>query len=546
MTITAFVGYSTTRRTGGWYVDHQLLTSWEKKRLQKYIEEAGDPEVGVKAFMRWKCLTDLFFLGYEVLGLKHARHNKVPLIYPPLHRSMAQALQAEGSKMLIYPRDTMKTTWTKIYIIQCILNDPNNVRIAYVSQTAGLGRKGLKSIVQMLMSPALMELFPDVIPPTGKLSKGMPTKWAKVTDDVFLMKRDVEEGTSPQEFQLEVAGIEMTLTGSHYTHQIYDDPIDQQTVRSPTQMGKAEDFIRFAINLLIPGGIEVYIGTPYHYADLIAHCIQEGYFEKVHKRAILENGKSIYPTVFTMKEIEKRRKRMGNYIFSCQLMCDPLPKEDLLFPPPQPMYVILPPGSYDYYVAVDPAATVQVYSDFTAFAVAAVDSIGRLWVEDAFQIKKAGEELATIILQLNEKYTPKQIGVEAGLQAHLMSVVRLLKANWEAAQNRKIMLPIVEIVVSTRAKYDRINMTIGSWLRLGRLKVKESLHDLMSQMEKINPNYTGHDDMVDALSLIFNLVPSFAFKSNATVGTNVAMFRTVEERMKRMRPVTSFAGRFAV
>jgi len=24
------------------------------------------------------------------------------------------------------------------------------------------------------------------------------------------------------------------------------------------------------------------------------------------------------------------------------------------------------------------------------------------------------------------------------------------------------------------------------------------------------------------------------------------MFRTVEERMKRMRPVTSFAGRFAV
>lgn len=532
-----------------------FLTEGDREKLRQCVDEANKNrgklseqqanELGVHAFFKYKCLTDLFFLGYEILGLKNARQGRKQLVYPPLHRQLAKIIEAPGSKMVIIPRDCMKTTWMKVRIVQRILQEPNNVRIAYISRTSGLGRLVLKSVVRMMMTPALMQLFPEVIPKVGRLTQGMPTNWDRITEDYLTVRRDHTQGDTPQEHQLEVYGVEATITGRHFTDQIYDDPINEETVRSPSQMDKAVEFMRHVVNLLIPGGNETYIGTPYHYADLIAHCIQEGYFDKIYRRSIIENGKSIYPTIFSLKELEKRRKRMSNYIFSCQMLTNPLPKEDLLFPPPQPTYTELPPDKLDYFVTVDPAATVQYYSDFTAFAVVAIDTIGRIWVEDSFQVKKEGQEIARIVLQLNEKYKPKAIGIEAGLQTHLIGIIQLTRKNWEVSQNRSIRLPIEALVVSTREKFDRINMTVGSWIRTNRLKIKENLVELMAQMEKMNPNYTGHDDLVDALSLVFQLVPSFGYRMNqAQIPGKV--WNTFEEMMNRTKKPIKWAERFAV
>lgn len=529
------------------------LTASDEKKWKECVEEARKAgvsekdagEVGTLAFLKYKCLTDLFFLGYEILGLKNARHGKARLIHPPLHKWLANALEAEGSKMIIIPRDCMKTTWSKIRAVQRILQEPQTVRIAYISRTANLGRAILKSMVRLLMTPALMELFPEVIPPKGKLTQGLPTNWDRLTEDFFTLRRDYTTGDAPQEHQLEVFGMEATITGKHFTDQIYDDPINEETVRSPTQMEKAVEFMQHSVNLLVPGGNETYIGTPYHYADLIAHCINEKYFDKLFKRAIIENGKSIYPQIFTMKEIEKRKKRQGNYIFNCQMMVDPLPKEDLLFPPPQPTYSGGPPAGCDYYISIDPAATTKLYSDYTAFAVCAIDTLGRVWVEDSFQLKKEGQEIARIILELNEKYHPRLIGIEAGLQAHLIGIVQLVKKNWEVSQNTAISLPIEPITITKKDKYDRFNMTIGSWARTGRLKINERLGPLMAQMALINRNYEGHDDLVDAVSLVFQLVPNFGMKMKHVDG-EARFFETFETMMRRAKEPVKFADRFSV
>jgi hypothetical protein len=524
--------------------DRQKFEHCVKEAEKEGLKDQEAKEIGTLAFLKYKCLSDLFFLGYEILGLKSVKVKRKSLIYPPLHRQLAKAIEEPGSKMIIIPRYCLKTEWIIIRIVQRILQEPDTVRMAYVSRTASLGRQIVKRVVQYLMNPALMELFPDVIPKTGKLTQGMPTNWDRITEDFLTVHRTRPDGVAPKEHQLEVYGIEATITGKHFTDQFYDDPINEETIRSPTQMQKSEEFVQHAINLLEPGGNETYIGTPYHYADLIAHCIREKYFDKVYKRAMVENGKAIYPTLFPLEEIARRKKRMGPYIFSCQLMCDPLPKEDLLFPPPQPTYSVLPGEKMDFYITIDPAATTKAYSDFTAFAVVAVDSIGNVWVEESFQVKKEGEEIARLLLQLNERYHPRMIGIEAGLQTHLIGIVQLIKKSWEVSQGKQIMLPIEPIVVSTKDKFDRFNTTVGSWVRTGRLKIKENLAALMSQMEKVNRNYMGHDDLIDAVALVFQLVPAFGHKMQRQDGG--MYFDTFESMMKRMKEPTKWAERFAV
>jgi hypothetical protein len=146
---------------------------------------------------------------------------------------------------------------------------------------------------------------------------------------------------------------------------------------------------------------------------------------------------------------------------------------------------------------------------------------------------------------MNERYKPRKIGIEAGLQTHLLGIIQLLKKSWEVKQGASIMLPIEALVVSTKDKFDRFNVTVGSWVRTGRLKIKETLSALMSQMERVNRNYTGHDDLVDAVALVFQLVPSFGYKMKRQ-DTSAPIWDTYESIMKRGRVTVRFADRFAV
>jgi hypothetical protein len=163
-------------------------------------------------------------------------------------------------------------------------------------------------------------------------------------------------------------------------------------------------------------------------------------------------------------------------------------------------------------MAVDPAATVNTWSDETAIIVAAVNEIGYVFVEEAFHFKKTGDQTAEFILQLNEKYNPRKIGIEFGLQEHLRYIIDMKKSNWEAAQRKTISLPIEPIQITRRDKYDRINLTLGSFVRSRRIAINSRLTDLMIQMGLYNKNYAGKDDLVDALSMIFSVVEQFSFK----------------------------------
>lgn len=515
------------------------MTTVEKAKFDEFQKE--NPQNATEMWLKWKCLTDLFFLGYEILALKEAKDRTTGrrLVDPSYHKWLCDILSTDMDLMVIVPRRHMKTTWVKIKLIQNLLRNPF-LRQAMYSSTSTLVEQELASIKRMLQTPTLMHLFPEVIPDPGKKGTGWQTNRAAE----LTLYRNPEDGAAPQECQIEVYGAGATVTGKHFDIHIYDDLINEKTTGTMEQLAKTREWYGYIQGVLEPGGQEIYIGTPYHHEDLTVWIEREGIYDRIIKRGYRENGKIVY-SYFTEAMIKKLRKRYTTYQFSCQMECEPVPREDQPFPPPQPQYLELPPGKYNWYIAVDPAATIKTWSDETAIVVAAVNELGWVYVEEALHFKKPGNEIAEVILSLNEKFKPRKVGIEFGLQEHLRHVIELTRSHWESVQKKNISLTIEGIDISKKDKYDRINLTVGSFIRGGKLKIKSSLVDLMHQMSLYNKNYNGKDDLVDALSMLFSIVDTFSYRYwREPLGIIKRGFYTIEELFKK-KEATGYNERFA-
>ena len=113
---------------------------WEEILASTVSEKfpEGNEDAAGKAWMRWKCLTDLYFLGSVIFGLEKAvGSNNRHRLDPALHRQLANLLQSDEDQLIIFPRLHMKTTWLKFAIVQLILQNPMR-RIGLWSRTATL------------------------------------------------------------------------------------------------------------------------------------------------------------------------------------------------------------------------------------------------------------------------------------------------------------------------------------------------------------------------------------------------------------------------
>jgi hypothetical protein len=383
-------------------------------------------------------------------------------------------------------------------------------RIGLYSATAGLAETMLKHIKAYCRLPILIELFPEIFIDPGKNDSNYEISNANML--TIVRKGDPSE--LPQEAQVEAYGVGANIVGRHFDNHFYDDLVTKDNVTSPTQIDKILEWYEYVQSILSPDGVETMVGTRYHYSDLYGWVIENGIYRKrVFVRAVEENDKPIY-TYFNKDRIQRYKKRMRPYIFSCQFNNNPVAKEDQLFPPPQPVYTDLP-NDLVCYVVLDPAATIQAYSDESAFAVGGWHKpSSTLFVLESFGVKKPGNELAQILIKLQLKYKPRTIGIEFGLQEHLRYIIDNEVSKYQEAVKQKLNLNIFPIPLTKQSKYERINWTLGSLVRGGQVKINPALKGLMQQMENLTPNYKGKDDQVDAVSMLPLLIADFGFKFN--------------------------------
>jgi hypothetical protein len=233
------------------------------------------------------------------------------------------------------------------------------------------------------------------------------------------------------------------------------------------------------------------------------------------------NGRFLYK-FYNKKLLDKKRRSMSAYDFSCQYYNDPRPQEDKFFVPPYPIWMPSDfPGEVKYYISVDPAATVSSHSDSTGICVAAVDkkSPTRAYFVEAKKYKEWPDEIAAVIVAKIAQYEPYRVGIELGLQQALQSLI-VVKLKEVQRQNPKLITPeFVAIPPGKREKADKIKRTIAAFVRDGRAllradenaRVDADVDDLRKQMDFYNPNSEKNDDdVLDSASMMIQTIEHFA------------------------------------
>jgi len=197
--------------------------------------------------------------------------------------------------------------------------------------------------------------------------------------------------------ELNVKGFRGASRGYHPYWIVVDDVLKDETLYSPTQREKAtENFKSVIMQMLVPGGQLVVVGTPFHELDLYS-IFRTPEFKKWNYSeypAIYPDGEMLWPERYSYKRLKERRQELGNVIFSREFLCKPISSDSSLFP-----FDILSKAIYgmENYKLVnnieafpikfqtvvtghDFAKSAKVGSDYTVFTVWGIDEHENHWL----------------------------------------------------------------------------------------------------------------------------------------------------------------------
>lgn len=480
-------------------------------------EATAEKQAAVSAF-RLMCETDLYFLATEVFGMDRAKNGGRKIWYEPIHGLLCDLLQNDDDSLIWMSRHMLKTTVSSIWCVQQILRDPTNVAIGLWSMSSRKAESILKTVKTMLLHPKLVQAYPDRIPPRKK--------WERDAADALTLTRDVPgiDGREfkPNEEQIEVAGLDTNVTGRHYTHHYLDDIITDKNTTTAVQIEKAIDQYSAIAGLKGITTVEKIIGTPWHSLDLYHYIIENNLIprdQRIHLAGVhLEGEREVidYPW-YTRKFLEDQRKKM-RHLYWPQLHLDTRPREDRIFVPPYPEWTTWPEEATEFYMACDPSTGRSERHDKSGLVVGAVDpeNTTALWLIEAESHTLLAEELATLLVEKIIQYRPKRLGIELGLQAGLLDLLRL-----KAQEKEKLIgwfpMPHIHEIKTGGGEYgknktQKIDNTLGAMLRDKRVFLHPGMTKLMFQMEAYDPNkQKNDDDILDAAGMLIQTVPYFSY-----------------------------------
>ncbi len=391
--------------------------------------------------------------------------------------------------------------------IQDIINDPE-ITFGFFSINRPVAKKFLFQLKSELESnTALKELYPEVLwADPGKESP----RWS--LDEGIIVKRK----SNPKEATVEANGLVDSLpTSRHYKIRVYDDMIDDKNVTNPDMILKSIQAWELSLSLGSTQissrygtcDIERYAGTRYHFNDSYAEIMRRK-AAKVRCYPGTKDGKEDGdPVLWTKELIQEKRRKMGPYIFGCQILQNPVAdkaqgfkKEWLRFWDGTNL------NNLNFYIICDPASSKKKGSDYTVFWVIGVGSDRKKYQVDTVRDRLNLKERTDMLFFLHEKYKPLRVGYEKyGMQSDIEHIKGV-------QETKNYRFDIVELGGQV-AKEDRIRGLIpdfenGNIYLLNKL-VKTGYdgraYDVVEQF--INDEYMSfpvslHDDLLDGLARI--------------------------------------------
>ena len=141
--------------------------------------------------------------------------------------------------------------------------------------------------------------------------------------------------------RLTCKGFGSSVRGAHPYWIVVDDGLKDNVIYSQLQRQKSIDYFHSVImNMLVPGGQIIVVGTPFHANDLYgdlksksktATGSDKGWFV-IEYPAIFPDGRILWPQRWSFSDLMEKRTTQGNIIFSRENLCRPITNESSIFP----------------------------------------------------------------------------------------------------------------------------------------------------------------------------------------------------------------------
>jgi hypothetical protein len=325
-------------------------------------------ETATEADLAYLGCVDRYFLFTAILGRHDGFH---PWLYD---RCREVELEPDGF-LDLWSRDHRKSSLiTFSGCIQEILSDPD-ITIGIFSHTQKIAKEFVKWIRREFEANSkLRRLYPDVC--WLKPASEAPV-W---TENAFTVRR---RGNS-KEATLEGWGlVDGQPTGKHFRLIVYDDVVTKDNVANADQIKKTTESWELSDNLGADDARKWHIGTRYSFADSYSEIINKGVVT-VRKYPATDNGRIDGKPVFLDPEVWEKKKKAQTSTLAAQMLQNPLSGKERTFDPTWFKRWEVRPAAVNVYIMADPSRGRTATSDRTAMPVIAIDTKGKKYLVDGF------------------------------------------------------------------------------------------------------------------------------------------------------------------
>lgn len=391
------------------------------------------------------------------------------------------------------------TILTYAKTIQDILIDPN-ITVGIFSHTRPIAKAFLRQIKREFeLNQNLKHTFPDIL---FQNPSKEAIKWSE--DDGIVVKRS----QNPKESTVEAWGVvDGQPTGKHFSLLVYDDVVTKESVSSPEQIAKTTDSLALSYNLGAHGGRRRFIGTRYHFADTYKVLMERGTVTPRIHAATHDGSMDGRPVFLTEKQLFEKRRDMGSFVYSCQMLQNPVADSSQGFSREWiRQFSGLPPQKCNWYIVVDAANGKRKSNDYTSMWAVGLGVDGNYYCIPEVRDRLNLTERAKRLIALHRKYRPIQVRYE---RYGMMGDITYIKKVMEEENYR---FDIYEVAGAT-SKADRIKRLVPI-AENSKLWIPER-HIITNYEGKTVDNVQAfieeelipfpvplHDDMLDALARI--------------------------------------------
>lgn len=237
--------------------------------------------------------------------------------------------------------------------------------------------------------------------------------------------------------RLTCKGFGSSVRGAHPYWIVVDDGLKDNVIYSALQRQKSIDYFHAVImNMLVPGGQIIVVGTPFHASDLYGDLRSKSIFATHNKKgwfvieypAIFPDGRILWPQRWSFFDLMDKKSTQGNIIFSRENLCRPITNEASIFPlkvlerslTRMENYTLVrnrddfPIKFNKVVVGCDFAISANVAADYTVFTVWGVDDeTGERWLLHFYRDKgKTFHEQMQILRGINARFRPDSMVME--------------------------------------------------------------------------------------------------------------------------------------